>query len=125
MPSTDERPRQFQILVGQSSFIEELSKEMNLFPEEYELVQNYPNPFNPTTTIIFGLVEAGSVSLQIYNLLGKEIKSVLNDEWFTAGYHQVVWDGRDMNGFKVGSGIYIYQLCVGNKRIIKKMVLAK
>jgi len=90
-------------------------------PEEYALDQNYPNPFNPETTIEYQLPEAGKVMLKIYNVIGQEIRTLVNEDK-EAGYHKIRWDGMDNKGVKVSSGIYIYQLQVGNFLRIKKML---
>lgn len=82
-------------------------------PEEYALTQNYPNPFNPTTTLEYALPELADIRLTIYNLMGRKIK-----QWSTslqqAGWHKVIWDGRDMNGNVVSTGVYIYSLHAGD-----------
>jgi hypothetical protein len=78
-------------------------------PATFSLEQNYPNPFNPTTTIYYQLPTPARVSIQIYNLLGQSIRT-LTDELNPAGYHHIQWDGRDMLGNLVASGIYFYQM---------------
>ena len=85
----------------------------------YKLEQNYPNPFNPTTTIGFGIPEKGNVKLSILNILGEEIKILLNEEK-EAGYHSVDFDGSDLP-----SGVYFYQLKAGSFIETKKMVLLR
>jgi hypothetical protein len=91
-------------------------------PESYALFQNYPNPFNPQTEIRFALPEANHVVVKIFNLLGVEMRTLV-DEQREAGYHRVHWDGRDENGKAVTSGIYLYQLRVGSFSQVKKMSL--
>lgn len=93
-------------------------------PKDFVLYNNYPNPFNPTTTIDFYLPHAGRVRLSIFNILGQEVKELANGD-FTAGNHEVVWDGTNSAGTKVASGIYFYALQTGDVRIIKKMVLSR
>jgi photosystem II stability/assembly factor-like uncharacterized protein len=78
-------------------------------PETYVLDQNYPNPFNPSTTIKYGLPEHATISLKIYNLLGQEVANLYEGEQ-VAGYHEAVWDGRNISGNIVGSGVYFYRL---------------
>jgi len=95
-----------------------------LLPESYDLSQNYPNPFNPETTIKYQLPEAGKVVLKIYNTLGQEIKTLVNEEK-QAGYHEVRWDGKDDNGVKVSSGVYIYRLQAGQFVSSKKMIFMR
>jgi hypothetical protein len=95
-----------------------------VIPTAFELSQNYPNPFNPTTKIAFALPQNSFVSLKIYDMLGREIKSLLNSEML-AGNHSIDWNGEDNNGFKVASGAYIYKITAGNFMAVKKMVLIK
>lgn len=80
-----------------------------LLPTSYELSQNYPNPFNPSTTIRFALPHESSVKLKVFNLLGQEVISLL-DEIRPAGYFTVPWDGRTQSGITVATGIYFYRL---------------
>ena len=85
----------------------------------YELMQNYPNPFNPNTAIQFSIKDAGRVSLKIYNILGQEVMSLVND-YKNAGKYQV-----SFNAANLASGIYIYQLQAGSFISSKKMILLK
>ncbi len=93
-------------------------------PVRYELEQNYPNPFNPQTTIGFRLADERRVRVQIYNLTGQLVKTLL-DETLSARRHEVVWDGTDEFGMQVPSGVYLYILEAGDNRISKRMILAK
>lgn len=95
-----------------------------LLPEQFDLHQNYPNPFNPTTTIEFDLPQRGHVKLIIFNILGKEVVTLVERE-LSAGSHSVRWDGRDSDGATVASGIYLYNLLTGNFIDKKKMLLLK
>ncbi len=95
----------------------ELDKED--IPDEFVLNQNYPNPFNPTTNIRFGLPEAGHVELNVYNLLGQKVLTLVNER-LPAGYHMRVLDGQQLS-----SGVYLYELKSNNTRIIEKMTLIK
>lgn len=78
-------------------------------PSEFSLAQNYPNPFNPTTTISFALPVQSQVRLKLFNLLGQEVVTLV-DERLPAGYHQVNWKGENSSGAIVSSGIYFYRL---------------
>ena len=100
-------------------------KEAHL-PKDFELHQNYPNPFNGQTQISFFVSKNANedVSLTIYNTLGQPIRHLLNGQKLTGETVQV-WDGRDNSGKEVGSGIYLYELRVGNQRSVKKAVLIK
>jgi hypothetical protein len=91
-----------------------------LIPTEFVVEQNYPNPFNPTTTIQFGLPEAADVNLRIYDVLGREVATLINNRNMNAGYHNVIF-----NANALASGHYIYKLTAGKKTEIKKMLLLK
>jgi len=93
-------------------------------PTDYRLFPNYPNPFNPITTIEYHLPEATSVTLEIYNLLGQRVKTLV-DDYQQAGSWRVVWDARDEYGRKVSSGMYIYRLRTDKATMMQKMLLLK
>ncbi len=93
-------------------------------PAEFSLQGNYPNPFNPVTTIRFGLPEAANVKLVIYSVTGAKVATLV-DGYLSEGYHEAQWNGVNQAGARVASGIYIYELISGEKRFIKKMLLAK
>jgi len=95
-------------------------------PSQFSLKQNHPNPFNPQTTISFQLNNTSplEVRLLIYDLLGKNIKTLVNNK-LSAGSYQVKWDGLNSNGKQVISGIYYYELQVGNQKLVKKMSLVR
>lgn len=78
-------------------------------PPEFELDQNYPNPFNPETTISYHTAQNGPVVLKIYNMVGQEVKTLV-DKKQLAGKYSVAWDGTDKGGQKVSSGVYFYRL---------------
>jgi hypothetical protein len=87
----------------------------------YHLSQNYPNPFNPTTNLSFTILNRSAVSLKIYNVLGKEITTLVNDKVLDAGQHRIIWNASDLP-----SGIYFYQLKVADQySAIRKCVLMK
>ncbi len=91
-------------------------------PTEFALHQNYPNPFNPTTTIQFDLIEAGNVSLNIYNNAGQLVRTLVSGD-YTPGIHRVTWDARDDSGAPVASGLYLYTITVGRKFTAQKKLL--
>jgi hypothetical protein len=80
-------------------------------PKEFELLPNFPNPFNPETEIRFALPEANRVVVRIFNTLDEEIRTLVEAE-YEAGYHGVLWDGKDKNGTSVVSGVYLCKLQV-------------
>ena len=95
-----------------------------LIPTEYSLSQNYPNPFNPETRISYDLSEAGEVSLIVYDILGRSIATLVN-EFKTPGRYNVLWNGNDILGNPVGSGVYLYQLRSNSFTKTKKMVISR
>ena len=102
----------------------ELAKKTELLPT-FQLYQNYPNPFNTHTVIEFYVRESKEIQLQIYNLLGQQIRTLI-DRTNEAGHHRVVWDGSDSNNEPVPGGIYFYLIRSGNKFVAKrKMILLK
>ena len=93
-------------------------------PNRYQLLQNYPNPFNPVTTIEYHLPESGMVTIEVYNLLGQRVRTLVSEEQ-NAGQWRVVWDARDDYGRPVSTGMYIYRLTTGQTSLVKKMLLLK
>jgi glycosidase len=93
-------------------------------PKEIALDQNYPNPFNPTTTISFQIADYGSVSLKIYDMLGKEVETLVADR-LPAGTYAVSWDGRNSSGVQVGSGVYFYRLQTSENTMTRRMLLLR
>ncbi|MGA7305630.1 MAG: spondin domain-containing protein [Rhodothermales bacterium] len=96
-----------------------------ILPSDYKLSGNYPNPFNPTTNFSFTLPIDKKVSVKIYDVMGRLVSTLVNDELLNAGTHQVTWNGRDVSGQTVASGQYIYTLEYGNFRQSRTMVLLK
>lgn len=91
-------------------------------PNNFHLSQNYPNPFNPSTTFHYYLISASNVNLVIYNMLGEEVRIIVN-EYQPGGEKSVVWDGKDQKGNNVSTGVYVYQLRIDNYAFSKMMVL--
>ena len=88
-------------------------------PVEYSLEQNYPNPFNPTTQINYSIRETGLVQLKIYDILGKEVATLVNENKEAGNY------SIDFNASELPSGVYIYQLTTPGFTQARKMILAK
>ena len=91
------------------------------------LSQNYPNPFNPSTTIAYNVEQSGHVTLNVYDVMGRLVKTLVNDfvEAGNSSGYQVVWDGLDNNGQQVSAGLYIYSLQTQGMTMTQKMVLMK
>ena len=93
-------------------------------PEKFTLEQNFPNPFNPSTTIRFSLPKEGNVRLSIYNVLAEEVAVLINDK-LEAGYHEIQWNGTDMNNKVLPTGVYFYRIDAGDYVDVKKMLFIK
>jgi hypothetical protein len=93
-------------------------------PTEYALDQNYPNPFNPETNISFSVPLGGQVNLVVYDVLGRQVKTLMSGN-IPAGKYSVRWNGQDNNGSPVSSGIYFYRLEADTYTISRKMILMK
>ena len=93
-------------------------------PRQFELLPNYPNPFNPVTHIQYILPVQSSVKLSIYNSLGQEVRTLVDDLQH-AGIYSIVWDGCDQSGQKLSSGIYFYSLRTSGFVAVKKMIMLK
>jgi len=93
-------------------------------PKVFELAQNYPNPFNAQTVIKFNLTQEAEVKLEIFNLLGQKVKTMLHQKLAAGGY-SLIWDGSDNNGKELASGLYFYRLNLGGLSQSKKMLLIK
>ena len=105
------------ILGGGTVGIQE--QEIEEIPTSFSLAQNFPNPFNPITTIQFSLPQAGDVTLKIYNVLGEEVKTLVN-EYKEIGNHSVQFNANNL-----ASGMYLYRFQAGSFVETKKMILLK
>jgi Tol biopolymer transport system component len=93
-------------------------------PEDFRLHQNFPNPFNPTTTIEFDIYKTSLVRLEVYNVLGRLVKSLVN-EMKNPGEYSITWEGRDDAGHSVSSGLYFYRLTCGKFSQVHRALLLK
>ena len=113
------------IVSGDEQYVSDMiTNLLEAIPAEYSLSQNYPNPFNPTTKIDFSLPRSDDVTVTIYNLMGQQIKVLMNSN-LEYGYHTVTWNGLDQLGRPVASGVYFSELRTRNFRKTKKMLLLK
>ena len=101
-----------------------LSNSSYIVPENFKIYQNYPNPFNPETTINFQLPKRSRVAVKIYNILGHEIRTLIDNEK-EMGLHEIKWDGTNDRGVKMASGIYLYKIQAENLSKTMKMLLMK
>lgn len=105
-------------------YVTSVKKAVSTLPSDFNLAQNYPNPFNPSTNINFTVPKSEKVSLKIYDILGREVVTLVNEN-LEAGAYNITWDAKNSDGFKVVSGTYFYRLVAGNNSISRKMVLLK
>ena len=103
---------------------EDLSTIRNIIPDEYVLHQNYPNPFNPITNIRYDLPSAINVKIDIYDIMGRKVKSLLNESQ-DPGFKSIQWNALNDLGERVGSGMYFYKIETSNFKKTKKMMLLK
>ena len=101
-----------------------LSVDESMVPEVFALHQNYPNPFNPITTINYDIPESQVVTIMIYDIMGREVRSLVN-EFQEVGFRSVRWDATDNLGKGVSAGMYVYAIQAGDFRQVRKMVLLK
>ena len=108
-----------------------LSQSMNidrmdgLVPGVFELSQNFPNPFNPSTEIQFTVGKDALVSLNIYDIQGRLVSSLIDNYFYSAGSYKMNWNGKNQYGTQVPSGMYLYKLESSNQIVTRKMVLMK
>jgi PKD repeat protein len=100
------------------------TNENQLYPKTFALHQNYPNPFNPITQIKYDLPEDAMVSITIYDIMGRSIKSLVNSNQ-SAGYRSIQWNATNNLGEPVSAGLYLYTIQAGKFRQVRKMVLLK
>jgi hypothetical protein len=91
---------------------------------DYTLYQNYPNPFNPVTHIRFSLAQSEKVKLEVFNILGQKVNTLVNNK-LNIGQYEIKWDGKNESGNLLGSGIYFYRLKAGDYIKTRKMIFLK
>ena len=101
-----------------------VESEESMIPEKFALYDNFPNPFNPTTQITIDLPEDAYTELTVWNIMGQQVATVYSGS-LNAGRHNVTFNGRDMNGSMLSSGMYIYRVTAGKYNATKKMTLMK
>ena len=97
---------------------------IELIPTVFALLQNYPNPFNPVTTLRYDLPEQSTVNIIIYDMLGRQVRTLLNQTQ-DAGFKLVIWDATNDYGKPVSAGVYLYKIQAGEFVQTRKMVLMK
>jgi len=102
-----------------------IDDDVKVNPYDYVLHDNFPNPFNPETQIRFSLGSRENVKLVIYDIMGRQVRTLINGDSFNSGFHVMNWNGRDNVGEKVSTGMYIYRIKAGDFIADKKMLLVK
>ena len=116
---------ELKFVVGDPAYVESmLLNILSQIPSEFALGQNYPNPFNPMTRLDYLLPRRSDVSIRVYNMLGQEIITLLEQEQ-SYGKYSVLWNGLDKSGKQVASGVYFTELRAGSIRKTRKMLLLK
>ena len=115
----------YRLIVGKEDFAVLNSDKIPLVPLEYSLLQNYPNPFNSSTTITYNLREKSQVTLEVFDILGRRINILINNEYQNPGRHTVLWNCINSNGVYTSSGIYIYRIRANTFNDSKMMVQLK
>ena len=110
-------------MIEHSGTLEALEENSSI-PNKISISQNYPNPFNPETRFQYNIPADGVVSINVYDILGKKIKTLVN-QLKSAGVYTETWSGQNDNNQMVSSGVYFYQVKVGDKQITKKMIFSK
>ena len=114
-----------KLIVGDEDFVFNTAEAiLNDIPEKFSLSQNYPNPFNPVTRMDYTLPKRSRVVISIYNVLGQEVKTIINREQ-EYGYHSITWDGIDNRGKQMSSGVYFARMNSNSFSQTKKMLLVK
>ncbi len=120
-----ENPKQLTLVVSRAGKMKDEYEELQAAPASFELSQNFPNPFNPATTIRFALPKPERVTLQVFNLLGELIATLVDNESKDAGYHVAIWNGRNAAGRPVGNGVYFIRMRAGEFVKVRKVVLVE
>jgi hypothetical protein len=108
-----------------TSYLTDIEQVNSSLPEKVELLQNYPNPFNPSTTVKYTVPYSMNVTVKIYDMLGKEIVTLVNNESKKGGEYELVWNGTNSKGLQMPSGTYFCRLEVSGQVKVQKLVLMK
>ena len=111
-----------QITFGPDTSVEEMVEFISQIPIKF--LKNYPNPFNPTTKIAFEIGESGKTKVEVFNVKGQKIRTLLNEK-IEGGKHSVIWGGKDSNNRQVSSGMYFYKVSVNGNQKTSKMIMLK
>ncbi len=116
--------KNLRLIVGTPALANQSNEGIPLVPRQFALKQNYPNPFNPETRIEYELAERAEVRLEIYNVLGQRVRTLVQGVQTTGAYH-VTWDGKDGRGNMMSSGVYLCRLKAGKFVAVRKLVVSR
>jgi hypothetical protein len=122
--NTDKKTMHLKLIIGTPEYAENNSEGIPLVPMEFSLEQNYPNPFNQKTVIRYKVAERSQVRIDVYNLLGQRVRSLV-DQTLDTGEYQIHWDGSNDFSEPCPSGVYLYQIQTPRFRSSQKMLLIR
>ncbi len=113
------------VVYGDTTVVWIKHKPIAVLPDQFQLLQNYPNPFNPLTTIRFVLNRSERITLTIYDLSGKEVVKLIDDQFLVIWDYEVKWNGKNRKGGDAASGVYFFELKAGNHSKVRRMLLIR
>jgi hypothetical protein len=113
------------LIVGNRSALNEVEKDFKPVPKTFRVSQNYPNPFNPVTKITIELPKEVYIHIDIFDILGRKVKTLVNGKLIEEGYHQFEWDGTNTSGHSVATGIYFLNFRSPDYTKTIKMMLSR
>ncbi|OQX96197.1 hypothetical protein B6I21_01680 [candidate division KSB1 bacterium 4572_119] len=116
--------KSYMLVIGTEEYVKGNSNDIPLIPMEFSLHQNYPNPFNSSTTILFSLPKRMKSKVQIYNIMGQLVRTLVDEE-LRGGMHQIIWNGKNNNENILSTGMYFIRIEAENQTDVKKMLLIK
>jgi hypothetical protein len=117
--------QEYRLITGSETFFKDNNLGMGLLPETFTLEQNYPNPFNATTTIRFAVPQEAPVTLLIYDISGRLVHTLAQNQTMQPGFYEIIWNGINEKGQQLASGLYLTVLISPEKRLTSKMALIK
>jgi hypothetical protein len=123
--SSNRKSKSYQLIVGNRSALNEVEKDFKPVPKTFRVSQNYPNPFNPVTKITIELPKEVYIHIDIFDILGRKVKTLVNGKLIEEGYHQFEWDGTNTSGHSVATGIYFLNFRSPDYTKTIKMILSR
>ena len=120
-----DRPYRFAVVAGSEEFVARTLGELVATPSRLSLAPNAPNPFRSVTRIRFGLPQSGPTRLEVYDVLGRRVRTLVDAPHLGAGFHVAIWDGRDEGGLRVASGVYFCRLRAADGSLRRKVTVLR